>query len=131
VNEQHGPEDALEALRSVVSGVAYKPGWRVWVEYKKRESEHLTGSEGVTLCISATDVPDSTKPGATTYIEHWMAVPPASWGRLTWERWVLDQLILVETHEAMEFYAVSGEKPYFPAHGPGRDPYAIERKDVE
>ena len=131
MNEQHGPEDALEALEGVVREVAYKPGWRVWVEYKKRESEHLTGSEGVTLCIGATDVPDSTKPGATTYIEHWMAVPPTSWGRATWERWVLDQLVLVELHEAMEFYAVGGHKPYFPAHGPGRDPYAIERKDVE
>jgi hypothetical protein len=120
VSEQHGPSDALEALRSVVAQVAYKDGWRLWVEYKARPTEHYAGSEGDTLCIHADGVPDSTRPGETTMIEHWIAVPPTSWERAAWERWVLDQLVLVETHEAMEFYAVDGHKPFFPAHGPGR-----------
>ena len=116
MNEQHGPEDAAAALASVVAQVAYKDGWRVWLAYMKRPTEHYAGSEGLTLCISAT-VPDSTRPGEATHVEHWMAVPPTSWERPTWERWVLDQLILVETHEAMEFYSVGGHKCYFPSHG--------------
>jgi len=129
VTEQHGPPAALEALKSVVRGVTYKPRWSVSVDYRKRPTEHYAGSEGDTLVIHAEGVPNSVCPGETTMIEHWLAVPPTSWERATWERWVLDQLILVEMHEAMEFYSVDGHKPYFPAHGPGRDPYAIEAKE--
>jgi hypothetical protein len=54
-----------------------------------------------------------------------MAVPPTSWERTAWIRWVFDQILLVERHEAMEFYSVAGEKPFFPAHGPGRNPYTV------
>jgi hypothetical protein len=125
-NSQRGPQHALDALVAVVAKVTYKPGWRVWLDYMPRATEQYTGSEGLTLRIAAL-VFDSRDPGYTTPVEHWMAVPPTSWDRPTWERWVLDQLILVERHEAMEFYAVGGHKVFFPAHGPGRDPYAIER----
>lgn len=130
VNEQHGPGHAADALAQVVSDVAYKEGWSVRLDYIERPTEQYAGSKGLTLRISAA-VPNSVRPGEMTYVEHWMAVPPTSWGRETWVRWVLDQIILVETHEAMEFYAVSGHKPYFPAHGPGRDPYEIALTDAE
>lgn len=126
-NTQTGPQHAAEALANVVAGVEYKHGWRIWLEHKQRDTEQYAGSEGLTLCIAAT-VPDSTRPGKTTPVEHWQAVPPTSWDGPTWERWVFDQIIFVEIHEAMEFYAVDGCKPFFPSHGPGRDPYAIERK---
>ena len=52
-------------------------------------------------------------------------VPPASWDRQTWQRWILDCILQVETHEALEFFAVDDIKPYFPAHGPGKNPYEI------
>lgn len=126
-NTQTGPQRAAEALANVVATVEYKHGWHIWLAHKQRDTEQYAGSEGLTLCIAAT-VPDSTRPGETVGVEHWMAVPPTSWDQQTWERWVLDQLLLVERHEAMEFYAVDGHKPYFPSHGPGRDPYSIERK---
>lgn len=129
-NEQRGPAHASEALEQVVSEVTYKDGWSVRLAHINRPTEHFAGSEGLTLIISAA-VPDSVRPGEMTYVEHWMAVPPTSWGRASWVRWVLDQLVLVETHEAMEFYAVAGYKPYFPAHGPGHDPYAVELTDAE
>lgn len=126
-NTQLGPQHALDALARVVAEVTYKDAWRVRLENKERPTEHMAGSEGLTLCIGA-EVPNSTRPGKMTPVEHWMAVPPTSWYRPTWERWVFDQLLLVERHEAMEFYAVNGHKLFFPSHGPGRDPYAIERK---
>jgi hypothetical protein len=130
MNEQRGPAHAAQALAEVVAEVAYKDGWTFRLEHIQRPTEQYAGSEGLTLRIRA-DVPNSVKPGEMTYVEHWMAVPPTSWNRETWVRWVLDQIILVETHEAMEFYAVAGKKPYFPAHGPGRDPYAIQLTDAE
>ena len=124
-NTQRGPAHAAETLAQVVADTTYKDGWSVRLANINRPTEHYAGSEGLTLMISA-EVPNSIRPGETTHVEHWMAVPPTSWGRASWVRWVLDQLILVETHEAMEFYTVAGEKPYFPSHGPGHDPYAIE-----
>jgi hypothetical protein len=123
-NEQHGPAEAMHALADVVKNVSYKDGWRFSLDYINRPTEQFAGSHGLTLRIYA-EVPNSVKPGEMTYVEHWLAVPPTSWQRDTWVRWVLDQIILVETHEAMEFYTVDGVKPYFPAHGPGRDPYEI------
>lgn len=129
-NEQHGPAHAAEALAQVVSEITYKDGWTLRLDYIERPTEQYTGSEGLTLRIHAV-VPNSVKPGQVTYVEHWMAVPPTSWARDAWVRWVLDQIILVETHEAMEFYSVGGFKPYFPAHGPGRDPYEISLTDAE
>jgi hypothetical protein len=128
-NHQIGPQDALDALHGVVSDVSYKDGWRVWLEDMSRPTEHLAGSEGLTLCISA-EQPDSTKSGSILSA-HWMAVPPTSWERAAWIRWVFDQLLLVERHEAMEFYAVSGHKPFFPSHGPGRNPYEVEWRTDE
>lgn len=130
-NEQHGPAHAAEALADVVAGVSYKDGWSMRLEYKSRPTEHYAGSEGLTLVIHVDGVPNSVKPGETTYVEHWMAVPPTSWARAAWVRWVLDQLLRVEAHEAMEFYAIEGKKPYFPAHGPGRNPYEIELTAAE
>lgn len=126
-NHQEGPQHAADALANVVNEVTYKAGWKIWLAYIDRPTEHYAGSSGLTLCIAAT-VPDSTRPGYTTKVEHWLAVPPTSWNGPTWERWVLDQILLVERHEAMEFYAVDGVKLFFPAHGPGRDPYTIERR---
>lgn len=128
-NEQHGPAHAAEVLAQVVAETTYKDGWTIQLDYIDRPTEHYAGSKGLTLIIGAT-VPNSVRPGETTWVEHWMAVPPTSWERASWVRWLLDQLILVETHEAMEFFTVAGEKPYFPAHGPGHDPYAIELKEA-
>jgi hypothetical protein len=129
-NHQHGPQHALDMLEQVVANVAYKAGWRVWLADMPRATEHYAGSEGLTLCIGA-EVPDSTRPGMVTHVEHWMGVPPTSWGREAWVRWVFDQLVLVEQHEAMEFFAVDGEKPFFPSHGPGRNPYEVNWRTCE
>lgn len=129
-NEQHGPHHAAEALAAIIPHITYKDGWTFRLANKDRPTEHYAGSSGLTFIIRA-DVPNSVKPGEMTYVEHWMAVPPTSWQRDAWVRWILDQIILVETHEAMEFYRVDGFAPYFPAHGPGRDPYEISLTDAE
>lgn len=132
-NEQHGPPHAADALAAVVSSVTYKPGWRLWLADMDRPTEHYAGSSGLTLCIAA-DVPDSTKVDGDwiprdgrTNVEHWFHIPPVSWKRPAWERWVLDCLLLVERHEAMEFFRVDGEAVFFPAHGSGANPYEIAR----
>lgn len=123
-NHQQGPP--ADTLAEVVAHTTYKPGWKLWLADQQRETEHLAGSQGLTLCISAV-VKDSTTDGNTT-VEHWFIPPTASYDSETWQRWVLDCLIKVETHEAMEFFKVDGNAVFFPAHGVGRDPYTIERR---
>lgn len=122
-NQQQGPPAAADALAAVIADATYKDGWTFRIEAgKARPTEQYAGSTGLTVCIHAV-VPNSVKPGETTYVEHWFAPPPTSWGRAAWVRWLLDRIIDVEAHEAMEFYRINGKAPYFPAHGPGRDPY--------
>lgn len=52
-------------------------------------------------------------------------MPPASYNRQSWRRWLFEQVLLVERHEACEFFVVDGERPYAPRHGPGNDPYVV------
>lgn len=122
-NHQEGPHESVEILTELVSEVAYKPGWSFELWDGERRGEHYVGSTGLTLSIRA-QVPNSTAEG-TVGVHHIMPVPPATWRRRTWQRWVLDQILLVERHEAMEFYRVGSRTPFFPAHGSGADPYEI------
>lgn len=128
-NWQKGPEGSAKVLQDVVASVTYKPGWTLALKYMKRHGEHLAGGEGLTLSVRVT-CDDSTKAGEKVGLHHLFAVPPAAYNWTTWERWVLDCLIQVETHEALEWFKVNGCAPYFPAHGTqnGFNPYTIARR---
>ncbi len=124
-NVQHGPASSLHILEELVPAVSYK-GWNVRLVNRERTTEQCAGSDGLTLEIR-TVVPDSVRPGEINRGCHLMPVPPTNWGRETWERWVLDQIILVEIHEACEFFTVAAHKPFFPAHGTGENSYEVRR----
>ena len=71
-----------------------------------------------------------------------MLVPPAAYNERSWLWWLFNQILLVEQHEAMEFFrfpvpprydasanahfAMPDHRPYGPLHGPGNDPYLIQ-----
>lgn len=118
-NRQYGPDHATLTLANVVNRVTYKPNWRIWLE----EIDRGQGCGGLTLMIAAT-VKNSNADGDVDIL-HLMPVIPAAYDEETWTRWVLDQILLVERHEALEFFKVDGEAPFFPEHGPGRDPYTV------
>lgn len=110
-------------LRDLVDKLTYRPGWTV------RLYDHLDrgqGSMGMTLDI-ITHGYDSYHPDRGEYyqVHHYFAVPPASYSRGSWQRWLFQQFLLVEQHECMEFFIVDGERPYSPNHGPGEDPYTV------
>jgi hypothetical protein len=76
-------------------------------------------------------------------VNHYFAVPPATYNRQSWMRWLFDRLGDVDDHERMEDFAfaheeqdsISGllkmpphtvtERPYAPNHGPGWNPYLV------
>lgn len=109
-------------LQELVRTITYRPGWRFSLDHVDRGQ----GSEGLTLCV-ITQGYDTYAPekGETYRVMHYMPVPPASFDRRSWQRWILDQILQIEVHEACEFFQVDGVRPYAPNHGPGRNPYTV------
>lgn len=123
-NEAPYPEE----LADLVSMLTYRPGWTFKLLHKDRGQ----GSVGLTLDITTLGY-NSYHPeqGQRYGVHHYMIVPAASYDRRSWQRWLLEQCLLVERHEACEFFTVGGVKPYAPSHGPGNDPYIIRELGTE
>jgi hypothetical protein len=109
-------------LFELVEQLAYRPGWTFTLE----DIDRGQGSEGLTLDI-VTRGYNSYRPedGENYGVHHYMPVPPAAYDRRSWQRWLFEQCLLVERHEACEFFTIDGERPYAPHHGPGNDPYIV------
>lgn len=129
-------------LDSLVGSLTYKDGW----SFLLRELDRGQGSKGLTLVITVTTV-NSYPPHEPLRVAHYMPVPPAAYDARSWRRWLFDQILLVERHEAAEFYrfpvppkydaaanvhlAQPDERPYAPSHGFGQDPYLIREIGTE
>lgn len=109
-------------LEELVSQLSYRPGW----EFELVHIDRGQGSKGLTLIITTCGY-DTYHPerGDHYRVNHYMLVPPASYNRRSWRNWLFEQLLLVEKHECMEFFAIGGQRPYAPLHGPGNDPYLV------
>lgn len=119
-------------LAELVDGLTYKPGWTFTLRHMVREHEDPSDdsspalSEGLTLdVVSLTHDSHHPERGLVYRVHHYVIVPPATFNRASWQRWLLEQLLLIERHEAAEFFRIDGEQPYAPTHGPGDDPYVI------
>jgi hypothetical protein len=142
--EQRAPWS--EILAEVVRTFRYKPGWRFRMLSVDRDSRgfhpavdiHGVDPEhcaGLTLMIwpattnsyDPSICPDSpaSKPHivADYHVVHLMPVPAATYNRVSWENWMMDQILLVEAHEAFEFARFDGQRLFAPIHAPGFDPY--------
>lgn len=115
-----------DVLQSLIDGLAYKAGWR----FQLADLDRGQGSRGLTLIINIT-TPNSYHPERQVSVNHYMLVPPAAYDERSWRRWLFDQVLLVERHEACEFFAIDGGKPYAPSHGFGQDPYLIREIGTE
>lgn len=109
-----------ETLERLVGCLRYKKGW----EFSLVDLDRGQGSEGLTLIILVTS-PNTYEPTSTIRVNHYMIVPPAAFDERAWSRWLFDQILLVEQHEASEFFQIEGHRPYAPNHAPGRNPYTL------
>lgn len=110
-------------LEPLVADLRYKRDWSFHltgmlasVTPYKREPSHLV----ITCRV------EDSRIGLDRTVEHWMPIPPAAvWAAddAYWRRWLLKQIIKVETHEACEFFQLGDERPFFPDHA--SSPYAI------
>lgn len=110
-------------LASLVQRLQYKQGWSFSLTHKERGQ----GCEGLTLSVLV-ECEDSYNPGMRLNVMHYIIVPAAAYDERAWMRWLLDQILLIESHEACEFFKVDGRRPFSPNHGPGRNPYSILEK---
>jgi len=65
------------------------------------------------------------KPEVMRHTRHEFIVPPATYNRHTWARWVFEKIVAIETHETAEWFFVDGERQFAPHHGNGEDPYMV------
>lgn len=108
-------------LEEMVANLTYRALWT----FSLTNLDRGQGSEGLTLVILIT-TEDAYNRDRQRSVVHYMPVPPAAYDRRSWRRWLLDQCIAVDRHEACEMFEIEGEgKPFAPNHGPGRDPYTI------
>ena len=114
------------ALGELVDALDYKPTWSFTLESMDRGQ----GSRGLTLIINIAG-PDSYHSERWISVNHLMPVPPAAYDTRSWRRWLFDQILLVERHEACEWFQLAGERPYAPSHGPGNDPYLVREVGTE
>lgn len=107
-------------LEQLVQVTSYRRNWSFSLE----DLDRGQGSRGLTLTILITCA-DSYDQDRKRSVAHYMPVPPAAFKERDWRRWIFDQIVLVEAHEACEFFEIDGVKPYAPNHGPGRNPYTL------
>jgi len=126
-----------DALADLVSRLRYRRhmGWAVWLEddcQRDKPGRHSGESRGLTLVVQRCG-PDTYHPEKVLPVNHYFAVPPATYNEASWQRWLFDRLGDVDTHERMEDFALTYAddpaaavvRPYAPIHQPGYDPYTV------
>ncbi len=129
VLRQYGPYP--QALADLVGRLRYRPGWTFALSDMERDpaDTHGAAAGGLTLVIFA-DVHDTYAPDWRRPVHHYFPVPAATYNGGSWLRWLLDCVLLVERHEACEWFrlgeAVTAERPFARTHGPGENPYVVK-----
>lgn len=115
-----------EALAAIINATTYKEGWT----FSLADLDRGQDSIGLTLIIKII-CPNSYNPAEMRPVHHFFPVPPAAYNTQSWARWLFNQILHVERHEAMEFFQVEGVRLYAPNHSPGHDPYQIRELTTE
>lgn len=104
-------------LAPLVASFTYKPGWRF----------KIAGPLNGYLCAYAL-TPNSLASNTDRVTQHQFKLPPTPITVAEFARWLLDSMLLVERHEAAEFLAIDGFRPFWPHHQDDGSPYEhVER----
>lgn len=135
-------------LEELVDKLRYRPhlGWKVWLAdnlVRDPAETHKGESKGLTLIVQRCG-PNTYNHDEIMPVNHYFPVPPATYNRESWMRWLFDRLGDVDAHERMEDFAFATvtevrpgtvqrnpdvaevlDRPLAPNHGPGWDPYIV------
>lgn len=131
-----------DTLASLVTRLRYRRhlGWEVWLDddlQRDKPGRHAGEARGLTLVVQRCGH-DTYDHSRTLRVNHYFAVPAATYDEQSWQRWLFDTLGLVDLHERMEDFALAPpgqpgddtpdrdlHRPFAPNHGPGRNPYVV------
>lgn len=121
-----------DELEDLVSKCELDPDWLVKL-YANYPRDYPNGNHakdpigyGCTLVITTRTYNSYHHDRGRTYeVNHIFAVPPATYDRASWRRWLFDRYQDVLVHEACENFVIDGERPYAPIHAPGVNPYVV------
>jgi hypothetical protein len=120
-------DDGQGVLREMVAELTYKPGWT----FTLKSSPWRAGWAGILFEIRV-ETTNNIRSGEDIRVRHSMPVPVYVGGDPAyWRRWIFDQIVNVERHEAAELFQIGEERPFFPDHGPAADPYAVRDRLTE
>jgi hypothetical protein len=122
---EHGWTSAAASCFTVVSTAG--GGTAEALSYAMTVPEVLAAFEPVRLSVCLL-TEDSTRPGEHIMVQHTFAVPDDP--GMPWHRWLLECIHLVEIHEMCEAFAVGGQRPFYPEHGPDAALYEIRDRGL-
>ena len=111
-----------DELASLVASLSVRD-LRRW-SFELKDCGRHAGAHGLTLVVSVETV-DAYRPGVPYTVTHYLWVPPESYDRAGWQRWLLDQVLLVDRHELMEGFMIGKRHVFAPGHGGGHSPYHV------
>lgn len=100
--------------------VSYK-GWK----FETRQTDLNLGLNGMSMLVIEARTVDSITGNPDFLVMHEFVIPRVPLSDAEWRRWLLERILLVEQHEACEFFWVDRERPFFPEHGAGANPYQL------
>ncbi len=109
-------------LDKLLNVFEYKDRWRFRLRFLQRGHTH-----GLTLQIDFPTL-NTYHPEEQMTLTALFAVPPETWDRDTWQRWLFDILVALETHELSEWFRVGGERPYSPDHSLYGNAYSVRER---
>lgn len=109
------PENTHELLRDVVACTSVKKGWFL----------DLVDDKGALRLRIIVEGYNNLRQDEPFRVAHMFPVPSATYNERSWRRWVFDCCRGVENHELGECFLVGDERPFYPMHGPGENPYVV------
>lgn len=99
----------------------YYKGWG----FEVCHTDPSIGLRGMAFLIVRARVQDAVTGNLNFEVMHEFVVPAVFMDDVGWGRWLIERIVLVEQHEACEFFWVDGQRPFFPEHGEKANPYRI------
>jgi hypothetical protein len=107
----------ITELYDLCDKIMYKSGWT----FNVMDTRAAGGADYTLAVVIWTK--DAYHPEMGKHVMHYTPVPDTA--PLSWTRWLLDQIVKIEIHEACEFFQIDGVRPFAPSHEPGDAPYII------
>lgn len=123
-------DESTDTLERQVGDLKYKAGWSFKLVNSPSLFPEPYSAERPNGRLIISMVTEDSLGRGPVVITHELPVPPFQQEKKVWRRWLLEQIVLVERHEACEFFQVGGDKPFFPDHTPGANPYAVLERDA-